>query len=96
MNREDIVYNKIMHSISEIKQDKPVKQQVSDWLIFLNYVFEQMLYKNNKFALIAVIAIGLSLNQINLTTQTETVTDDDAMYTIVYQTQADEQTTENI
>lgn len=95
MNREEIVYNKVMHNISQIKQEKPLKQQANDWLIFLNYLFEQMLYKQNKFALIAVIAIGLSLNQLNSASQIDSI-DDDAMYTMVYQTQADEQTTENI
>lgn len=95
MNREDIVYNKIMHNISQIKQEKPLKQQANDWIIFLNYLFEQMLYKQNKFALIAVIVIGLSLNQLDTSTHINTA-DDDTLYTMVYQTQADEQTTENI
>lgn len=94
MKREDIIYDKIMHNISHIKQEKPIKQQAYDWILFLNYIAENMLYKQNKFAVITLVIIGLSINSIDINNYIE-ATDDDNIYSIVYLADLSDQSLEN-
>lgn len=84
MNREELLYNKIMQEIAITKQDKSMLVKTKEFTLSYNDTFTQLFSFSDKLALVAVAIICLSVNAIHFELNSQEQAD---FYTTIYDTE---------
>lgn len=85
MNREEILYNKIMQNIKHVEQKKPIYVQLKNAIASYISVFQELFSFKDKMALVAIVFICISLS--NILSQYNN-SDDESLFTAAYQISA--------